>query len=788
MRFTYRRRSDEEWEKRLNQRDDDEPEPKETGGDSAAAVAFLEGWRPGGPWLLSAIEPDGPIETCEFSRPSSVRRWIDGWNGTRNLYYAVNRTRPGLTKKAAKSDVTQYVGPHVDLDPPKDCGDLAMAQAALLDRLKGYDPPPSGVVFSGGGYQGLWLLAEPEPITGPQDVARLEAVNRGIEKALGGDHCHNVDRILRLPGTINLPDQKKREAGRVPALAEVVYFDPNRRYRLDEFEFAAAAADAPKEGRGSKQTSAEPRDYDNGSASPDLDDELAEIIRLGHDPQDSQRWGSRSEGVFFVVCALIREFWSDMRIAELLRDKSNGISAHIYDQSDPQRAVRRVLERAHEELAKEAKEAKEAAARRSGAARRPATGAWAASPPGGAARRRWPVLAEAALYGLPGRIVRGLAPHTEADPAGLLFDLLAGAGNVIGRRPYWEVEADRHHANIYVGIVGGTAERKDTAWGYIRRLIGLYDSDWVKECLYTGAVGSGEGIIHRLRDRPDEFAGSGEKRLLIHMSELSILLKLMERPNNITSGILRDAWDGREVLCPPLIKTGSERATGAHVSMVGHTTEEELTRYLTATEIANGLANRILFVLVRRCNVLPFGGMLERGEFSALAQQLFNAIRRASQFVGEVKMDAEARELWEARYEGISAGRPGLLGAVTGRGAPQTRRLALIYGLLDDSRVTRKVHLAAALAAWNYAYASAEYIFGDATGDPVADTVLAALQRAGSDGLTRWQINELLARNYSSARISAALIQLARLERARSQNVASGRRGGRPTETWYFVK
>jgi hypothetical protein len=272
------------------------------------------------------------------------------------------------------------------------------------------------------------------------------------------------------------------------------------------------------------------------------------------------------------------------------------------------------------------------------------------------------------------------------------------------------------------------------------------------------------------------------------MSELSILLKLMERPNNITSGILRDAWDSREVLCPPLIKTGSERATGAYVSMVGHTTEEELTRYLTATEIANGLANRILFILVRRCNVLPFGGDLDAGEFDALAKQLFLAIGRASQFNGEVKMDAEARELWIARYPEISAERPGLLGAVTGRGAPQTRRLALIYGLLDGSTVTRKEHLVAALAAWEYAFASADYIFGDATGDPVADTILAALQRAGTNGMTRWEITELLARNYSSARISAALIMLARLGRARSQNVPSGRRGGRPTETWYFVK
>jgi hypothetical protein len=509
---------------------------------------------------------------------------------------------------------------------------------------------------------------------------------------------------------------------------------------------------------------------------PEIDEDLAAIIRLGHDPRDPERWATRSHALLFVACELVRQGWADRWISEVLLDRGNGISAHAYAQMDPRRAVQRAIERGHRDQVKEAAEA---------ASTRPRAAAQPMPPP---PQRRWPVLAEAALHGLPGRIVRALAPHTEADPAGLLFDLLAGAGNAIGRKPYWEVEADQHHTNIYVGIVGGTAERKDTAWGHIRRLIGLYDSDWVKECLYTGAVGSGEGIIHRLRDKPDEPPGAGEKRLLIHMSELSILLKLMERPNNITSGILRDAWDGREVLRPPLIKTGSECATKAHVSMVGHTTEEELMRYLTATEIANGLANRILFVLVRRCNVLPFGGDLDRGEFNALAKELFLAIGQASQFNGEVRMDAGARELWNARYQEISAGRPGLLGAVTGRGAPQTRRLALIYGLLDGSTATRQEHLVAALAAWEYAFASAAYIFGDATGDPVADTVLAALQRAGNNGMSRWEITELVKHNYSSARISAALIMLAKLGRARSQNAASGRRGGRPTETWYFVK
>ena len=77
------------------------------------------------------------------------------------------------------------------------------------------------IIDSGGGYQAFWRLREPVVLT-PNNVVELEGYNKRLAAALGGDDCHNLDRIMRLPGTINLPDAKKRERGRVPALARVV--------------------------------------------------------------------------------------------------------------------------------------------------------------------------------------------------------------------------------------------------------------------------------------------------------------------------------------------------------------------------------------------------------------------------------------------------------------------------------------------------------------------------------------------------------------------------------------
>jgi hypothetical protein len=392
--FNYRPRTDAEWEARLARLarfDDDELAAREISGEGESsresgeqsAVAFLEAWRPGGPWLLTAITPDPTpgehTETCEFSRASSVRRWIAGWNGKRNVYFHPNATRPGLQKKAGKADIVAVDTAFVDLDPPKTAdGDLAREQDRILDKLKGFVPRASGVVLSGGGFQAYWRYEMPVAVGGPADVARLEAVNLDLREALAGDATHDVSRILRLPGTLNLPDKKKREAGRVPVMAEVIFFDPQRRYRLEALAQAAREArnssGAPHAGkfepRGGEGECPDPargeREHDSGAGAElesEVGPELAAIIRLGRDPEDPQRW-CRADGtldrnrvVYFVAVEMLRRFVAEARIAEVLLDRNYGVSEHVWAQQDPERAVwDRALRNARAELAQEAKE------------------------------------------------------------------------------------------------------------------------------------------------------------------------------------------------------------------------------------------------------------------------------------------------------------------------------------------------------------------------------------------------------------------------------------------------
>ncbi len=111
-----------------------------------------------------------------------------------------------------------------------------------------------------------------------------------------------------------------------------------------------------------------------------------------------------------------------------------------------------------------------------------------------------PVLDEAAFHGLAGEIVKAIEPHTESDPAGLLIQLLTYFGNVVGRGPFFMVEATKHHTNLFTVLVGETARgRKGTSEGRVRELFVTIDPFWVQNCIRSG-LSSGEGLIWSVRD------------------------------------------------------------------------------------------------------------------------------------------------------------------------------------------------------------------------------------------------------------------------------------------------
>jgi len=414
----------------------------------------------------------------------------------------------------------------------------------------------------------------------------------------------------------------------------------------------------------------------------------------------------------------------------------------------------------------------------------------------------WPSPPDPLVYhGLAGRIVGALDPHTESDPMAILVQLLAAFGSAIGRGPHFLHEATRHPPCLNVVLVGQSSKaRKGTSLQHVRALLGEADPEWAKRRIISG-LSSGEGLINAVRDdkyerRPrkegtkivgyDDVlveAGELDKRLLVLESEFARVLQAASRDGSTLSAVIREAWDSGNL---NVMTKSPVVATHAHIAIIGHITRDELLRLLSRTESANGFANRFLWLCVRRSKLLAEGGTFTASDGAGFVRELKEALT-FSRKLGEsaIVRDEEARTLWRTIYPELTADVPGMVGSVLGRAEAQVARLSLLYALLDLSAKIKVPHLVAALKLWEYVERSVAYVFGESTGDPLADRVLTEL-RVSPTGLTRSELRDRFARNRSSDELSNALKALERLGLARLAEEPRGRaRGaGRPTERW----
>jgi hypothetical protein len=392
-------------------------------------------------------------------------------------------------------------------------------------------------------------------------------------------------------------------------------------------------------------------------------------------------------------------------------------------------------------------------------------------------------LSEIAFHGLAGDIVRRIEPHTEADRAALLVQILIVFGNVIGRGAWTIADSSRHGTNLFAVLVGETSKaRKGTSLAHVLRIFGRADEAWKQNCNASG-LSSGEGLIWAVRDATGkDDPGIDDKRLTVTEGEFANVLKVMPREGNTLSSVIRSAWDSGDLRT--LTKNSPARATDAHISIIGHITRDELRRFLTETEQGNGFGNRFLWLAVKRSKCLPEGGKIESENLNDLVKRLHHAVK-FGRAAGEISRDEEARELWAIVYPQLSDGRPGLFGAITARAEAQVLRLSCIYALLDCSNKISSAHHRAALALWNYCDRSAQWIFSTSTGDPRADKILFALRIAGATGMTKTEISErVFYRNVSSDALSDALRILHKSGHAKFVKEITS---GAPCERWIAV-
>jgi putative DNA primase/helicase len=305
---------------------------------TSEAFMFLQSLRPGGPWVLTAITPDGTTETITAHDAARVDAFVNANIGRRNIYYSLNPTRTPMSSKATKKDIAAVEYLHADLDP-NDGESTNAAKAKYLERIAACERHATALVDSGNGIQALWKLETQVVLDSPERIADVEARTKALTLRLGGKAgTQNVDRILRLPGTVNLPNATKRKAGRVECPARLIEFN-GASHPLDTFPREPEGAKAKAEG---KRT---------GDGERRLPRDLVNMLHLsGDNPAGYQ---SRSELFYAFLCEALRRGVDENDIITACIDPalaSHSIHDHV-EENGGRDYLKRQIERAVNEVA-----------------------------------------------------------------------------------------------------------------------------------------------------------------------------------------------------------------------------------------------------------------------------------------------------------------------------------------------------------------------------------------------------------------------------------------------------
>ena len=339
-----------------------------------------------------------------------------------------------------------------------------------------------------------------------------------------------------------------------------------------------------------------------------------------------------------------------------------------------------------------------------------------------------PELSEEGYQGFVGEFVKDMGPFTEATDACIIGQLLPAVGMMFGPRCHvWG--GCEQPARINVAIVGPTSSgRKGTGLVPTDLLMKETDDDLWDNQRKTG-LSSGEGLIASVADIKHRDKDSNqkieivEKRVLVVEPEFAKVMAQTKREGNILSPILRESYDSGNL---SVMTRDPLHARNAHICIIGHITPEELKKRFSEIEMCNGFGNRFLWFYVKSEKLLPCAKRIPTKIIQGYAKRLRAIILFTSKH-NRIVLSKEATIFYKKVYPILREDRPGFIGALTARGESIVLRLSLIDALLDIEKMILVRHLEAAIAIWKYNLDSVAMLFGDRSGNTLADRVYQLL-------------------------------------------------------------
>jgi len=259
-----------------------------------------------------------------------------------DVYFGVN---PRVGKRGKKENVHYVMAFHAEVDYGADGHKKKPDYENYDEAIKAvtkFNPPPTLINLSGGGLHCYWVLRTPVK-TREIGVDELESINKYFLRQLGGDKgTHNLDRVLRIPGTYNfkLPDN--------PRKVRVVQKD-GPVYDFDDLKtFINNEEPKPKDTSGRQKSEAientAPSTWDGDIDKLAVSDRIKELIKNGNDGT----YSSRSEADQAVITAQVHKGVGDPDIKAIFKSYTNGIGEKYKEHSAPDEYLKYNIKKAKE--------------------------------------------------------------------------------------------------------------------------------------------------------------------------------------------------------------------------------------------------------------------------------------------------------------------------------------------------------------------------------------------------------------------------------------------------------
>jgi len=163
-------------------------------------------------------------------------KWpIKNQNGY-NVYFGVNPR--GIERRKTQNDIRDIVCLCLDIDSRN----FYRGKEEARQRIDEFPLKPNIIVDSGNGYHLYWILEEPIIDRSEEESVELKQIMSGLAIALGGDkQAMNFDRVMRLPGTLNIKDPYTPKECRVVQINQDYFYSPGDFEQFKDYQYQKTA-------------------------------------------------------------------------------------------------------------------------------------------------------------------------------------------------------------------------------------------------------------------------------------------------------------------------------------------------------------------------------------------------------------------------------------------------------------------------------------------------------------------------------------------------------------------